>query len=107
MIERLPTLVGCITAVTGVALVAAPGPVAGPLGLAGREDAARVIGVSDLVLAAGLLRGRPKWAWMAARTAVDAAVAAYLVRTPAKPSAAIMSAITVADGATAFALRGR
>jgi hypothetical protein len=111
MIERMPVFAGYATLAIGAALVAAPRLVTGPLGLDGQETAVRAIGMSDLVLVPGLLRGRRPW--MLVRAAFNAADAAYLHRvapqssSPAtlKAGAAVMAALTVLDGATALALR--
>jgi hypothetical protein len=70
MNERMAELAGWATLVAGAALLLAPRRTAGPLGLEGQESAVRVIGVSDLVLVPGLLRGTPRWPWMTGRAAV-------------------------------------
>ena len=113
MIERMPAFAGYATLAIGAALVAAPRAVTGPLGLEGQEDAVRAIGVADLALVPGLLRGSPRWPWMLARAALNVADAAYLHRTaprssnPAamKAGAALMLGLTAVDGTTALALR--
>ena len=115
MLDRMPVFAGYVTLAIGAALVAAPRLVTGPLGLDGQEPAVRAIGVSDLVLVPGLLRGRPRWPWMLARAALNLGDAAYLRRvaprssSPALLSAGggVMVALTVVDGATALALRPR
>ncbi|HYH90513.1 MAG TPA: hypothetical protein VEX67_14850 [Solirubrobacteraceae bacterium] len=112
-VERLPVFVGCVTLAAGTALVAAPGTLTGPLGLEGQDAAVRAIGVSDLVLVPGLLRGRPRWPWMIGRAALNLAVAAYLhgvaeqSSSPelAKGGAGVFVGLTVMDGATGLALR--
>ena len=114
-VERVPVFVGCVTLAAGAALAAAPGSLTGPLGLDGQETAVRAIGVSDLVLVPGLLRGRPRWPWMVARAAFNLAVAAYLHRVASQSSspravkgaAAVMVGLTAMDGATGLALRPR
>jgi hypothetical protein len=111
--ERVPAFVGYTTAAIGGALVAAPRLATGPLGLEGQDAAVRAIGVSDLVLVPGLLRGRPRWPWMAARAVFNVAVAHYLTRVApqssspglAKAGAGVLAGLTVMDGATALALR--
>jgi hypothetical protein len=65
-IERAPVFVGSVTLATGVALAAAPGLLTRRLGLEGHDAAVRAIGVADLVLVPGLLRGEPRWPWMVA-----------------------------------------
>ena len=113
MIERMPTVVGAITLVAGAALIVAPQLATRPLGLEGQEAAMRAIGVSDVVLAPGLLRGEPRWPWMIGRAAVNAVVGGYLhgvASQSSKPalvsgSAAAFAGLTVIDGATGLALR--
>jgi len=77
-LEGLPVFVGYVTLAAGAALAAAPGRVTGPLGLDGQDMAVRAIGLLDLVLVPGLLRGSPRWPWMVGRTALNVATAAYL-----------------------------
>jgi hypothetical protein len=110
--ERMPLIAGWVTLAIGAGLVAAPGRVSGQLGLHGREPAVRALGVADLVLVPGLLRGRPRWPWMAARAALNIADAAYL-RAAAPHSSApgalntgvvLLAGLTAADGAAALAL---
>lgn len=111
MIERMPAFAGYATLAIGAALVAAPRAMTGPLGLEGQEDAVRAIGVADLALVPGLLRGSPRW--MLARAALNVADAAYLHRmaprssNPAamKAGAALLLGLTALDGTTALALR--
>jgi hypothetical protein len=113
MLEQMPTFAGYVTLGIGAALLAAPRLVTGPLGLEGQEAAVRAIGVSDLVLVPGLLRGSPRWPWMLARAAFNLGDAAYLHRTAPqsaspqamKAGAGVMLALTAIDGATALALR--
>lgn len=75
-LSRVPQFVGVVTLGAGVALLAAPRPVARAAHLGDRPTLARVIGVMDLVLVPGLLRGRPRWPWMLARAAFNVPVAA-------------------------------
>ncbi len=108
----MPVTVGYVTTATGVALVAAPGLATRRLGLAGQETAMRLIGVADLVLVPGLLRGRPRWPWMVARAALNVAMAAYFLGVAGKSRDAKLTGVallglTVVDGATALALRQR
>jgi hypothetical protein len=113
MTERMPVIAGYATLVIGAALLAAPRLMTRPLGLDGQEAAVRAIGVSDLVLVPGLLRGTPRWPWMAARAAFNLGDAAYLHRvaprsaspTAVRAGAAVMAGLTALDGATALALR--
>jgi hypothetical protein len=113
MNERMAELAGWATLVAGAALLVAPRRTTGPLGLDGQEAAIRVIGVSDLVLVPGLLRGNPRWPWMTARAAFNIGDTVYLLwaarrsSSPAKvrAGAAVMAALTVIDGTTARRLR--
>jgi hypothetical protein len=61
----------------------------------------------------GLLRGEPRWPWMAARAALDVAQAAVLLRLAprtgspgmTRAAAGALLAVTAADGSSAAALR--
>jgi hypothetical protein len=109
----MAAVAGWATLVIGTAFVVAPRRASPLLGLEGNEAAVRVIGVSDLVLVPGLLRGAPRWPWMAARAAFNLADAVYLQRVASRASspakaragAAVMAALTAIDGATAYQLR--
>jgi hypothetical protein len=113
MIERMPVFAGYATLAIGAALLAAPRLMTRPLGLDGQEAAVRAIGVSDLVLVPGLLRGSPRWPWMLARAAFNVGDAAYLQRVAprsasprrVKAGVAVMAGLTVLDCATTVALR--
>lgn len=70
--------VGAVTGLAGCALVVIPA-YAGPLiGLTEPRDA-RLIGLADLALVLGLLLGRRRWPWLAARGALNLPMAAYLL----------------------------
>ncbi|GAA5148174.1 hypothetical protein GCM10023321_10060 [Pseudonocardia eucalypti] len=112
-LERAPKMVGLVTLVAGAALVAAPGPVGSAMGLGDRRSVARTVGVMDLALVPGLLRGRPRWPWMAARAAFSLATAT-IYRAEARRSDGRREAVggmygmlglTVADVVVALALR--
>jgi len=111
--ERMPAFVGCATLAIGAALAVAPGRLTGPLGLDGQETAVRALGLSDLVLVPGLLRGRPRWPWMIGRAALNLAAAAYLHGVASQSSspalvnggAGVLAGLTVVDGATGLVLR--
>lgn len=95
------------TLATGTALVLAPGRVGW---LTGLDDArtARLFGVADLTLVPGLLVGRPRWPWMAARAVLNLPMAVVLVRSPrrsAKINALSLVLVSVRDLQTALALR--
>lgn len=109
--RRAAVVAGAVTTIAGVALVAVPAKVAELLDL---EDEAgiRAIGVSDLVLAPGLLAGTPRSPWLAARAVTNLVVAAYLAKAArdcgtAKPLpvVAFLAGITVVDTTAAAALR--
>jgi hypothetical protein len=113
MNERMAEFAGWATLAIGATLIVAPRRTTGPLGLDGQEAAVRALGVSDLVLVPGLLRGNPRWPWMTARAAFNLGDAAYLLwaaprsSSPAKvrAGAAVMVALTAIDGTTALQLR--
>jgi hypothetical protein len=88
IVARMPGFVGWVTLGAGTALVAAPGRVSGPLGLAGQDVALRAIGLSDLVFVPGLLRGNPRWPWMAGRAVLNPRAG----RLPAQRGAAVLLA---------------
>ena len=83
------------------------------LGLEGHDAAVRAIGLSDLVLVPGLLRGRPRWPWLIGRAAMNVAVAGYLHGTAPQSSspglmragAGLLLGLTVVDGNAGLALR--
>jgi hypothetical protein len=110
--RRASAAIGAITAVAGAALVGAPGK-AGPLiGLTSRGQA-QLVGALDLALAPGLIFGRRRWAWLAARAASNIATAAFLLsrdhgekpRANAVAFSAILAVATVGDGRAVLALR--
>ena len=112
-VERLPVVVGCVTLAAGAALAIAPGRLTRPLGLDGQDTAVRAIGVSDLVLVPGLLRGNPRWPWMIGRAALNLALAAYLHGVAPQSSspgvlkggARMFVGLTAIDGGAGLALR--
>jgi hypothetical protein len=113
LLERMPQAVGVVTLAAGVALVAAPGVTTRALGLEGEETAVRLVGAADLALVPGLLLGRPRWPWMAARAGLNLAQAGWFAgaagraKAPAlaRGSAAALAALTAVDAPTAVALR--
>ena len=112
-LERLPVFVGCVTLAAGAALAVAPDRLTGPLGLDGQDLAVRAIGLSDLVLVPGLLRGSPRWPWMVGRTALNLATGAYLRGVAPQSSspgmlnggARLLMGLAAVDGFTGLALR--
>jgi hypothetical protein len=110
--ERSAQRVGIITLAIGIALVVAPRGASRLLRTGDHPMALRVIGVSDLVLVPGLLRGRSPLRWMAARLGLNLVIAAYCLSLArregtvgAKIAAASMVAASVADGRTITTLR--
>lgn len=114
-VEQVPKAVGVITLVAGAALLAAPQTYTKPVGLEGQDLAIRAVGLADLVLVPGLLRGRPRWPWMVGRAALSIGQAAYCggvasqAKSPAavRGSAAMLVALGVMDATTALLLRRR
>ena len=76
--QQAATVAGLVTAPTGVTLLAAP-QVGGVAGLTG--GLSRAIGAADVLLAIGLLAGRPRWPWATARAAANLPTAAAFART--------------------------
>jgi hypothetical protein len=113
--ERMPALVGVITLAAGTFLAAAPQLMTKELGLEGQETAIRLVGLADLVLVPGLLRGEPRWPWMFGRAALNLGQAAYFHGVADRSSSpevtkalgSVLAAFTAVDGATGIALRGR
>lgn len=77
--ERVATGVGLFTAVIGIALLAAPETVGGRAWIADPR-VARAVGLVDLTLAPGLVTGRPRSPWMAARVVANLGTAALFAR---------------------------
>jgi hypothetical protein len=109
--ERAAVGAGVATLFIGAGLALAPGRVGPVLGLV-EPTGARVVGVADLALVPGLIAGRPRWPWMAARGALNVAIAAYGRRLGrqgaprAGAAARALMAITVVDAAAAATLAG-
>ncbi len=111
--ERLPPLVGVITLAAGAFLAAAPQLTTKPLGLEGQETPMRLVGLADLALVPGLLRGEPRWPWMFGRAALNLGQAAYFHGVADRSSSpglvrgigSGLAALTLPDAATALALR--
>lgn len=112
---RAATTVGAGTLVIGGALLAFPDRMGPALGLTGRREA-QIVGALDLVLVPGLLVGTPRWPWLAARAALNSAMAGYALTRPrgggrragrARALALALVVATVADGTAAAATRGR
>lgn len=112
---RAATTVGFATALIGSALVVAP-TAAGPLMRLTQARGARIVGIADLVLVPGLLVGRPRWPWTAARATLNVIISIYVLRLSstddqagqqqARVVAGALAAATIADSVTTAALRG-
>lgn len=111
--HRAAVTVGAGTLVIGGAMLTAPRS-AGPLIGLVEPRSARMIGVLDLALAPGLLAGRPRWPWLAARAVTNLAMAVYALRLPpgdrrqvvrARAFAVALLVATVADSTAAAAIR--
>jgi hypothetical protein len=76
--ERAAVRVGVVTGVLGGVLIAAPDRGAALIGL---DDSrvARLLGLADLALVPGLLRGRPRWPWLGARVGLNVLIVSYAV----------------------------
>ncbi len=70
--QRLATGVGWVSLGLGVAMTLDPRKSAALLGWSDREGFARLLGGVDLILGAGLLRGRRRARWMLARALLNA-----------------------------------
>ena len=106
--ERACVAAGVITLTLGTALLVAPRRIGDVVGVrAGRS--LRGIGLLDVVIAVGRLRGRPRWPWLAARAAANPPTAAYLAvlgrRSGAKAPLAIAAFLLGATVADARAVR--
>lgn len=63
----LTRMVGWVSLGLGLALVVSPARIVKGLGMGERPNLGRLLGVRDLVLGAGLLRGRSEATWLKAR----------------------------------------
>ena len=75
----LARALGWVSVGVGLAAVATPGPLMKAIGLGDRPNLGRFIGVRDLVLGTGLLRGENTAAWCWARGVADALDVAFIV----------------------------
>jgi hypothetical protein len=98
--ERAAVRVGVITTVIGGALTAAPARVGPVVGLTSPQ-AARAVGLADLALVPGLLRGRPRWPWLAARAGLNLAIIGYAVATNGRNRRAMVAATALASATVA------
>lgn len=109
--KRAAISVGAITTLIGGALAAAPEKTAGAVRL-GDPTGLRVIGLADLSLVPGLLRGNPRWPWMTARGVLNVAIMGFLLKRPKDADTpkryaivAALCGLTVQDLRVAAALR--
>jgi len=107
--ERAAVRVGLSTLALGGALALAPEQVGGRAGFVAPR-VARIVGLADLALVPGLLRGRPRWPWMAARVGLNVAMIGYLVgvgspKAKSYIAAAGLLAATATDMPALLALR--
>lgn len=103
--DRAVGSVGLVTLAIGAALATTPSRAARALGLEDDPEAARLLGCADLVLAAGLFRGRPRWPWIALRAALNAQLARRYAARGRRAHAAGMAGLTLVDGTLAILLR--
>ncbi len=101
-----------MTLVAGTALTLAPERCGKPIGMKRHPGVMRAIGISDLVVAPGLLGGRPRWPWLVARAALNAGLAAGAARyrkplgeRNSRIGTGTFAVLTVIDGAAATVLR--
>lgn len=113
--ERLADVVGWVTLGFGAALTVTPRRSAAVLGLGDRPELATVVGLTDLVVGSGILRGRRRWPWMAARAALNLALAGCYATeasraggdSRARAGTIAMVSLTVVDTALTLALAAR
>ncbi|WP_328530814.1 hypothetical protein OG984_06670 [Nocardioides sp. NBC_00368] len=110
--RRSAAVVGMATLPIGAAILLKPEWVGRTLKLGDHPVALRVIGAADLALVPGLLNGRRRLPWMAARAGLNVAIAAYcahLARSEGtigpKVAASALVFATAADARTILALR--
>ena len=103
--RKLVRGIGFVSLGVGLALVAAPGRTAKSFGMGKRPALGRLLGVRDLILAAGLLRGENPASWLQARAISDAADATLLAGGAAFgafPRGRAMFGVVVAAGFSAL-----
>jgi hypothetical protein len=107
--DRSVEAVAAVSLVAGLACTLAPAATARLAGIDADPLVIRAIGVTDLVLAAGLHFGRPSWPWLVARAASNPAIAAVSLASGrsrrARLLAAGLAAATAADLRNAARLR--
>ena len=109
--HRTAAIVGLATAAIGGALLVAPVRAGAAVGVSDPRGV-RLVGLVDLALVPGLLLGRPRWPWMAARAVLNPPTALYFVRHAAgaeasrraRIAAAVLAVATIADTRAVAAL---
>ncbi len=104
---RMAVSVGIATGVIGAVLLVAPRRV-GEMAGVDDDTLLRAMGIADLTLVPGLLAGRRRWPWMAARACLNLAMAARLAQESAPQARAVAAAlvgVTAVDGRAAAVLR--
>ncbi|MEU7801423.1 hypothetical protein AB0B10_19335 [Micromonospora arborensis] len=110
--DELANVVGLVTLGFGVVLTAMPRRSAAGLGLGNRPVLARAVGLTDLVVGSGVLWGRPRWPWVAARAALNLALTGCYAAEANRPDsnrrartgAIAMASLTVVDATLALVL---
>ncbi len=105
--ERIATGVGTATLAIGATLLGFTDRASSAAGLHDRR-ATQAIAIADLALVPGLLLGRPRWPWMAARGALNLVIATRLATAGtvrARVIAGALIGLTVGDTAVAATLR--
>jgi hypothetical protein len=107
--ERAARMVGLGSGAIGAAILAAPDACSRALGL-DAVAAMRVIGAADLAVAPGLLVGRSRARWMAARAGLNVAIVAFLAirghgQLRPRIAGAALLAVTAADARVLAPLR--
>ena len=77
--QRMATTAGIFTAVAGSVLLAAPERLGRLIGITAKRDA-QAVAIVDLVLAPGLIFGRPPWPWLAARAVSNIATTVFVLQ---------------------------
>jgi hypothetical protein len=77
--HKLARGIGWLSVVVGLRLVAAPASGTRGFGMGARPTLGRIMGVRDLIVGAGLLRGKDTRTWLMARGINDAADAAIIL----------------------------
>ena len=108
---RAAGFVGVGSGLVGAALLARPDEVGPLLGLTRRREA-QAVGALDLALAPGILFGRPRWPWIAARALANVAAAALCAaraheapRRRGRNAAMVLVALTATDAKLVADLR--